>query len=59
MSKNSSLNNSSETASLTALKTPISKDALDQLFHESRTHALTIQQTAAPQTKKEIPRRQL
>jgi DNA-binding response OmpR family regulator len=47
MSKNSSLNNSSQTASLTALKTPISKDALDQLSRESRTPALTIQQAAA------------
>jgi DNA-binding response OmpR family regulator len=28
-------------------QTPISKDALDQLFHESRTHAFTIQQAAA------------
>src|SRR5258705_4264470 len=47
MSKNSSLNNSSETASLTALKTPISKDALDQPSRESRTDALTIQHAAA------------
>jgi DNA-binding response OmpR family regulator len=47
MSKNSSLNNSSQTASLTALKTPNSKDPRDQLSRESRIHALTIQQAAA------------
>src|ERR1700682_2573349 len=33
------MNNSSKTASLTAPKTPIPEDALDQLFHEARTHS--------------------
>ena len=33
------MNNSSQTASLTALKTAISEDALDQLFREARTHS--------------------
>ena len=33
------MNNSSETASLTALKTPVSEDTLNQLFREARTHS--------------------
>lgn len=33
------MHNASETRSLTARKTPISEDALDQLFREARTHS--------------------
>jgi len=33
------MHRTSEAASLTAHNTPISKDALDQLFHEGRTHS--------------------
>src|SRR2546430_10481390 len=33
------MHNPSETPSLTAVKTPISEDALDQLFREARTHS--------------------
>src|ERR1700728_4510463 len=33
------MNNSSESPSLTAVKAPISQNALDQLFREARTHS--------------------
>ena len=33
------MNNASETPALAAPKTPVSKDALDQLFREARTHS--------------------
>jgi 3-hydroxypropanoate dehydrogenase len=36
------MHNSSETLGLTALKTPISEDALNQLFREARTHSAWI-----------------
>src|SRR5260370_29622417 len=33
------MRNQSESTSLAAIKTPISQDALDQLFREARTHS--------------------
>jgi 3-hydroxypropanoate dehydrogenase len=33
------MHNPSESPSLTAIKTPISQEALDQLFREARTHS--------------------
>ncbi len=33
------MRNQSETPSLTAFKTPIAQEAVDQLFHEARTHS--------------------
>jgi 3-hydroxypropanoate dehydrogenase len=33
------MNDASETAGLTALKTPVSEDTLDQLFRKARTHS--------------------
>jgi len=33
------MRNQSESSSLAAIKTPISQEALDQLFREARTHS--------------------
>jgi hypothetical protein len=44
------MRNQSEAPSLAAIKSPISQQALDQLFREARTHSAWLPETRAPRT---------